>query len=388
MIVLLIWRGPEWNLVGDAFRLVEWKWVVAAIGLNLLSVVARAARLAPGHRAGRCRRRGRASAWSSRRSASGLFANAVLPGRIGELARVAVLTRHQQQRRRADAWATLVGTVFAHRVFDLFPVLLLIAYVLFTAKVPHWALTSLMIFAAVGFGLFAFALASARRHHRSVLDEAGQVRRLVTMARYGLGVMREPVPAAIAILLQCIGWTFQLLAVWATMRAFDIHVPLPAAGLVLLLMNVAMLFPLWPGNIGLVQAAVALPLVSYGVPYAKGFAFGIGLQAIEMSVGVGVGLIFLAREGLSYAMLKRMPGADQAEVARGRARGGVGSGAASCACSRRPLAARASSRRSRRRWRSRPGCGGPGSRPRSCRWRTEARGRPRSSPRRSAASGG
>ena len=91
--------------------------------------------------------------------------------------------------------------------------------------------------------------------------------------------------------------------------------PLPAAGLVLLLMNIAMLFPLWPGNVGLVQAAVALPLVSYGVDYAKGFAFGIGLQAIEMSVGVGVGLVFLAREGLSFAMLKRMPGADQAEVA-------------------------------------------------------------------------
>jgi uncharacterized membrane protein YbhN (UPF0104 family) len=244
----------------------------------------------------------------------GLFANAVLPGRIGELARVAVLTRHQE--RRADAWATLVGTVFAHRVFDLFPMLLLIGWVLMTAKIPHWALTSILIFAAVGFGLFAFALASARRHHRSVLDEAGQVRRLVTMARYGLGVMRAPVPAATAILLQCVGWTCQLLAVWATMRAFDIHVPLPAAGLVLVLMNVAMLFPLWPGNIGLVQAAVALPLVPYGVPYAKGFAFGIGLQAVEVSVGVGVGLLFLAREGLSYAMLKRMPGAEQAEVRR------------------------------------------------------------------------
>ena len=34
-----------------------------------------------------------------------------------------------------------------------------------------------------------------------------------------------------------------------------------------------------------------------------------------MSVGVGVGLLFLAREGLSFAMLKRMPGAEQAQVA-------------------------------------------------------------------------
>ena len=312
MVVLLVWRGPEWGLVADAFRLVELEWVILAIALNLLSVVARAAAwnqvIEQAMPPPRPRFREVFSAFGV-----GLFANAVLPGRIGELARVAVLTR--RQARRADAWATLVGTVFAHRVFDVFPVLLLIGYVLATSEIPHWALTSLMIFAAVGFGLFAFALASARRHHRSVLEEAGQVRRLVTMARYGLGVMREPVPAAIAVILQCIGWTFQLLAVWATMRAFDIHVPLHAAALVLLLMNVAMLFPLWPGNIGLVQAAVALPLVSYGVPYARGFAFGIGLQAIEMSVGVGIGLIFLAREGLSYAMLKRMPGADQAEVA-------------------------------------------------------------------------
>ena len=53
--------------------------------------------------------------------------------------------------------------------------------------------------------------------------------------------------------------------------------------------------------------AIALPLRSYGVAYGKGFAFGIGLQAIEASVGVGIGLIFLAREGLSIATLREMP---------------------------------------------------------------------------------
>jgi uncharacterized protein (TIRG00374 family) len=311
MVALLVWRGPEWDAVADAFRFVTWNWVVAAIALNLLSVLARALAwqrvIEQAMPPPRPRFRSVFSAFGI-----GLFANAVLPGRIGELARVAVLTR--QQQRRSDAWATLVGTVFAHRVFDLFPTLLLIGYVIATAKVPHWALTSLMIFAAVGFGLFAFALAGARRHHHSVLEGAGQLTRLMTMARHGLGVMHAPAPAAVAALLQCLGWSCQLLAVLAMMRAFGIDAPLSAAGLVLLLMNVAMLFPLWPGNVGLVQAAVALPLVSYGVAYAKGFAFGIGLQAIEMSVGVGVGLLFLAREGLSFAMLKRMPGADQAEV--------------------------------------------------------------------------
>jgi len=103
-----------------------------------------------------------------------------------------------------------------------------------------------------------------------------------------------------------LGWVFQLLAVWAVTAAFDMGVPLPAAALVLLLMNVATIFPLWPGNIGLLQAAVALPLVSYGVDYGTGFAFGLVLQAVEMSVGVGVGLVMLAREGLSFASLRRM----------------------------------------------------------------------------------
>jgi uncharacterized protein (TIRG00374 family) len=314
MIALLIWRGPNWGLVADAFRLVTWQWVVAAIALNLLSVIARAAAwervIEQAMPPPTPRFRTVFSAFGV-----GLFANAVLPGRIGELARVAVLTRRQE--RRSDAWATLVGTVFAHRVFDLLPTLLLIAYVVATAKIPHWALTSVTIFAVAAFGVFAFALASARgQQQRTVLDGAGRARRLVTMARHGLGVMRAPIPAAEAALLQCAGWTCQLFAVWAAMRAFDIHVPLPAAGLVLVLMNVAMLFPLWPGNVGLVQAAVALPLVSYGVDYPKGFAYGIGLQAIEMSVGVGIGFLFLAREGLSFAMLKRMPGAEQAEVAR------------------------------------------------------------------------
>ena len=42
----------------------------------------------------------------------------------------------------------------------------------------------------------------------------------------------------------------------------------------LVLINVATIFPLWPGNFGLVQIAVALPLVNYGVAYAHGVAFG------------------------------------------------------------------------------------------------------------------
>lgn len=139
----------------------------------------------------------------------------------------------------------------------------------------------------------------------------GSLRELLVMARQGLSVLNAPAPLAGAILLQCAGWLMQLLAVYAAMQAFGIDAPLPAAGLVLVLMNVATIVPLWPGNIGLVQAAVALPLRNYGVAYATGFAYGLALQAIEIAVGVGLGLISLAREGISFAVLKRMQDEEQ-----------------------------------------------------------------------------
>jgi uncharacterized membrane protein YbhN (UPF0104 family) len=232
----------------------------------------------------------------------------VLPGRIGELARVAVLRR--RYGGRSGSGATLVGTVFAHRLFDLPPVIALIVYVLLASRIPDWAETSLEIFVAVGLVLLVIALISARRYEVGSVAGLGPVKRLVGMARFGLGVLHKPVAAGGALLGQFLGWLCQLLAVYTAMRAFGIHAPLAAAALVLLLMNVATIFPLWPGNIGLVQAAIAFPLGAYAVGRADGIAFGFGLQAIEASVGIGLGLLFLAREGYSYGSLKRMPALD------------------------------------------------------------------------------
>jgi uncharacterized protein (TIRG00374 family) len=310
-MVLLWWRGPDWGSVFDAFRLVIWSWIVLAFLLNVVSTLFRAyswrmtigQALPPEHqpRVG--------DVFSA--FGVGLLANAIVPGRLGELARVATLRRHLPDAPPGTS-ATLVGTVFAHRLFDLVPATILVVWVLLTAEVPHWAVIAFGIAALVGFALFTIAWLGARRHHRTVMSEGvGSVRDLLVMARQGLSVLNAPLPLAGAILLQCCGWLMQLLAVYATMQAFDIDAPLPAAGLVLVLMNVATIVPLWPGNVGLVQAAVALPLRNYGVAYPVGFAYGVVLQAIEIACGVGLGLIALAREGISFAVLRRMQDEEQ-----------------------------------------------------------------------------
>jgi uncharacterized membrane protein YbhN (UPF0104 family) len=304
--VVIWWRGPDWGEVWEAFRFVAWSWIVLAFLLNIVSTFFRALswRLTIGQALPARHQPRLVHVLSS--FGVGLFANAVVPGRLGELARVATLRRHLPDAPTGTS-AALVGTVFAHRLFDLVPATILVIWVLLTADVPHWAVVGLMIGAAVGFALFAIAWLGARRHQRPMMSEGvGSVRYLLGMARMGLSVLKAPLPLTGAVLLQCLGWLLQLLAVYAAMQGFGIDAPLPAAGLVLVLMNIATIFPLWPGNVGLVQAAVALPLRNYGVPYATGFAYGLALQAIEMACGIGLGVIALAREGISVAMLRRM----------------------------------------------------------------------------------
>ena len=304
--VVIWWRGPDWGTVFDAFKVVIWSWIVLAFLLNVVSTFFRALswRLTVGQALPPEHQPRLVHVLSS--FGVGLLANAVVPGRLGELARVATLRRHLPDAPPGTS-AILVGTVMAHRLFDLVPASLLVVWVLLTAEVPHWAVVSITIAAAVGFALFTVAWLGAKRNDRPVVSEGmGSARQLVSMGRQGLSVLKAPVPLAGAVLLQCLGWVMQLLAVYVAMQAFGIDAPLPAAGLVLVLMNIATIVPLWPGNIGLVQAAVAIPLRNYGVPYAIGFAYGLALQAIEIACGVTLGLIAIAREGISFAMLRRM----------------------------------------------------------------------------------
>jgi uncharacterized membrane protein YbhN (UPF0104 family) len=311
LIVLLIWRGPDAGPVERAFRYVRWEWVATAVLLNLFSIVVRSEAWrtvikqaipppAPTHR----------HVFSA--FCVGLLGNAALPGRVGEIARVAVLTRHL--RRRPGTWATIAGTVFSHRLFDFVVAVPLVLYVLYAAKLPDWAVPALAVMSGVGVGLLLAAFLLARREHKPVTVGLSLPRRLLRMARAGLAVLRRPGPAFEALAFQVAAWTAQLLAVYTAFLAFNIDASLTAAALVLVMMNVAMAFPFWPGNVGIVQAAVALALLPYGVAYGRGLLFGIGLQAIEASVGVGLGLFFLAREGFSFAMLRRMPEVTDVEL--------------------------------------------------------------------------
>jgi hypothetical protein len=146
------------------------------------------------------------------------------------------------------------------------------------------------------------------------VEDKGRFGAFVARIREGLGILRRPVPSLISAGWQTLGWGLQLGAVWSALVAFNIHRPVVAAAAVLAMMNVALILPLWPGNVGLQQLAIVVPLAAYGVAHSRAIAYGIALQVIESSVGYTFGIACLLREGLSLQRLRAMRADDAASI--------------------------------------------------------------------------
>ena len=127
----------------------------------------------------------------------------------------------------------------------------------------------------------------------------------------GQTVLRHPRPASFALLAGLASWGAQIGGIYAALAAADIQPTLGMAALVFLVSTLVQLFPIRPGNIGLFQAAVALVLVqAYPIDFPHALAFAVGLQVIEVCLGVGLGFVFLSREGLSLAEVRGLRGDD------------------------------------------------------------------------------
>jgi uncharacterized protein (TIRG00374 family) len=100
------------------------------------------------------------------------------------------------------------------------------------------------------------------------------------------------------------GWLVQLVSVYAVLLAFDVPGGLAAATLVLVGISVAQIVPVVPGNVGVFQAAVALPLVAtFGVSPATAIAVGVVLQLVQSAPVALAGAAALSREGQGVSAL-------------------------------------------------------------------------------------
>jgi peptidoglycan/xylan/chitin deacetylase (PgdA/CDA1 family)/uncharacterized membrane protein YbhN (UPF0104 family) len=295
---------------------VAWWWVIAALALNLLSILLKAVvwkaalDTVPDH-----------PRFQYAHVVPALFIgfllNTLLPARLGEIGRVAVLRRRLKLVGTDVPNATLAGSLVAEQIvlaIALVAIMLLqLPFVNVPARFEHMILAFggvvIVVLLAV-IGLEAFSRKSRRSVRPDLAFTRGQqaLAMLHPIARgmqKGQTVLRRPRTAAWALAAGLASWAAQIGGIYAALAAADIHPTIGTAGLVFLVSTLVQLFPFWPGNIGLFQAAIAQVLVqAYPIDFAHALAFAVGLQVIEVSLGVGLGFWFLSREGLSLSEVR------------------------------------------------------------------------------------
>jgi uncharacterized membrane protein YbhN (UPF0104 family) len=278
---------------------VVWGWIVASLLLNLASVAGKAVvwkaalDALPGERPARYGQIVPALF-------IGFLLNSVLFARVGELARVAVLARRRRLAGLSIPASTIAGTALAEQLVLGVALALAVVALAPVMHLPHmiWALVI----------AFAVALAAVTAVLMVVLRSArGRLAGVLSGLSRGQALFSRPRATALAIAAGTFSWAAQIAGIWAALEAFGIHVGLAGAGLVFVSSTIVQLFPFWPGNLGIFQLGVSAPLVNaYAVSTASAVAFSVGLQLVEGLLGVGLGLFFLAREGLSLSSAREL----------------------------------------------------------------------------------
>jgi len=255
----------------------------------------------------------------------GFAANALLPGRVGEVVRPLVLAR----RERLSATATF-ATIVVERLLDLLAVCLIVAgFVTLsgfeTSAASGELLETLETAAVVAGGLavatlggvFLLAANPARAgrvvHRWAIRAPGGLVRPLTSFAERfleGLAVTRQARPLGVALAWSVPLWTATALSIWCVTEAFGIHVPLSGATILMALIVVGVAVPT-PGGVGGYHAAYQLgATVLYGATDDRAVGAALVMHLVSFGPITLLGLVFMAQDGLRLRGIRDLAPSD------------------------------------------------------------------------------
>jgi hypothetical protein len=227
-------------------------------------------------------------------SAIGSFLDTVLPGRVGEAAKVAVL-----RAASAERWPGLPragGSLLATHLTEAIAFCLIGATAGVFLPVPGWvrgALVGSVTFAAGGIVLAAVL-------HRRL------GRRLPSWADGFLeaaGAPRSVLLRTLAILLA--SWALRWLGVTLTLNALGVHAGLGAALVYMTVTGLANVAPILPGNAGLYQGAAVGALAMVGHAGASAIAASVVMPMMASAIAASAALVGLALYGRRFAEIPR-----------------------------------------------------------------------------------
>ena len=214
--------------------------------------------------------------------AVGVALNAVVPGRGGDAAKVAMV----RFGIGGSSVATIASTMSVVVLFDLVAATLLLLGVAATGAIPFVPQLGKLPFVLGGLAVVALA---AARWFRPAL------RRLWAAAKQGGAILRTPGRYARGVAaVQAGAWACRIAVVYLLMAAFGLPATVTGAAVVMVLCGASTLVPLTPGGAGTQQVMLAFAL-SQAATAAAVLSFSIGMQAgitaVNALLGVAAGMV-------------------------------------------------------------------------------------------------
>ncbi|MGC9219938.1 MAG: lysylphosphatidylglycerol synthase domain-containing protein [Solirubrobacteraceae bacterium] len=239
----------------------------------------------------------------------GVLMSSTLPARLGEPARALVIARRSGRPR--EDFPVVLGTLVSQTILNIVA-LIILGTIMFSSvnffKGNQSALLAVVLVPVLLLGLvvvaplalrFGWGAASPGRV-RVALIKAQQ---LLVKVRGGLVVFRHWRLGAGASAAQLSAWALQALSCYLVLDAFGLssRVGFVGAAAVLFAVNVSAVIPATPANVGVFQAACATVLsTGWHVGWSTGIAYGVVLQAVEITTSIMLGVPALLREGMSW----------------------------------------------------------------------------------------
>ena len=296
--------------VGRALLAATPIWVLVAFALMCASMLLRAEAWHAILRAAlpglRVRRRD-----AARGTMIGVLMSATLPARLGEPSRALIVARRIGRMR--DHFPVVLGTMVSQTLLNILALVVLGSVMFATVGIFRGGEDALVIATIAPVVLLALVLAAPwllRRgkptRFQRVQQAAAAARGAMVRVRSGLLVFRRARLGGWAALMQLSAWAIQWLACYLLLVALglDERAGLGAAAAVLFAVNVTAALPATPSNLGVFQAACVAVLSAYGVGKTDALAYGIILQAVEISTAVAMGMPALVREGMTWKDLR------------------------------------------------------------------------------------
>lgn len=307
-------RGTDWSRVASVLENTRPGWVFAIVLAGMLSLYVRAQRWRV-----LLRPLGAVPLYPAlSATAIGFAASSVLPFRIGEILRPALLGR-----RVGVGVSAALSTVVLERLFDMaFVIGCFLLLTLAHPMDPKLTQGARVLASLVAVGLVVLVLVQRNRARAERLADRllgrfpGRVeqalRPLTTSFLNGLAGLTDARTVALVVVYSAYLWGVIALTYLFALLALDIEAPLLATSLAAVVIVAAFVFlPQAPGFVGTWQAACVLALHElFQVPKDLAVSYSLLTWIVQMVVNISLGGIFLAREDFSPGQLLRVAAED------------------------------------------------------------------------------